>query len=327
MNDWPLQFQCNTRQRLSSICDHNNVIHAKPLISLEGPVFDLVLLASTRLVRAWSYARIGGVVAESALRIRYHGTITTLQRADSAKATAVEQSSASTAKGGGRAPPYYAYGNFTKFIRDMKVSGVPPKIDRHAMAGIPQTVRAQLITGIRFLDLIDGDDRPTQTLHELAAACDTEQWAPALEKLLRRSYPDVFKLDLMTVTPGHLLEAFEPYAASDEVRRKCFVFFTAAARDADIQMGVRLAKKNGRSSGLPPHRRRVKGMRREAAPPPQVSSPTVTAPTQATTAPLPSDLMGQLVNKFPTFDPSWPDEIKAKWFDGFHQFMGMAKKE
>lgn len=33
----------------------------------------------------------------------------------------------------------------------------------------------------------------------------------------------------------------------------------------------------------------------------------------------------QLLAKFPEFDPSWPDEIKAKWFEGFSQFMEMAK--
>jgi hypothetical protein len=28
-----------------------------------------------------------------------------------------------------------------------------------------------------------------------------------------------------------------------------------------------------------------------------------------------------LMSKFSTFDPSWPDDVKAKWFDAFKQMM------
>ncbi len=28
-----------------------------------------------------------------------------------------------------------------------------------------------------------------------------------------------------------------------------------------------------------------------------------------------------LLSKFPSFDPNWSDEVKAKWFDGFHRLM------
>lgn len=41
--------------------------------------------------------------------------------------------------------------------------------------------------------------------------------------------------------------------------------------------------------------------------------------------PASTDFMGQLLAKFPAFDPNWPDEIKTKWFEGFQQFMGHAK--
>ena len=34
----------------------------------------------------------------------------------------------------------------------------------------------------------------------------------------------------------------------------------------------------------------------------------------------PDDFKMALLTKFPTFDPSWPDEIKSKWFDGFAAF-------
>ena len=34
-----------------------------------------------------------------------------------------------------------------------------------------------------------------------------------------------------------------------------------------------------------------------------------------------------LLNKFPQFDPSWPDEVKLKWFSAFDELMrrGLTK--
>ena len=37
--------------------------------------------------------------------------------------------------------------------------------------------------------------------------------------------------------------------------------------------------------------------------------------------------MGKLLDKFPELDPSWPDDIKAKWFASFEQFMKAAKSK
>lgn len=34
-----------------------------------------------------------------------------------------------------------------------------------------------------------------------------------------------------------------------------------------------------------------------------------------------------LISKFPTFDPTWSDDVKTKWFDGFNQLMGKGKPE
>jgi hypothetical protein len=38
-----------------------------------------------------------------------------------------------------------------------------------------------------------------------------------------------------------------------------------------------------------------------------------------------TEFMSQLLAKFPPFDPTWTDDLKAKWFEGFQQFMTHAK--
>jgi len=37
-------------------------------------------------------------------------------------------------------------------------------------------------------------------------------------------------------------------------------------------------------------------------------------------------MASQLLEKFPTFDPTWPDEIKAKWFEGYERLLGLGEK-
>jgi hypothetical protein len=34
-----------------------------------------------------------------------------------------------------------------------------------------------------------------------------------------------------------------------------------------------------------------------------------------------------LLAKFPQFDPAWPDELKAKWFDGYERLLKTATDE
>ena len=34
-----------------------------------------------------------------------------------------------------------------------------------------------------------------------------------------------------------------------------------------------------------------------------------------------------LLDKFPVFDPSWSEDVQAKWFDGFNRLMKMKQEE
>jgi len=235
----------------------------------------------------------------------------------------MEQTAASTSKGQGRAPPYFAFTHLSTLIHDLNANGTPPKIDRGTMAGIPNTVKAQLMTGLRFLDLVNTNDEPTEALGSLVSSYGTDQFAEALQPILRRSYQEIFKLDLMSVTPSHLFEAFKVYVTSDDVRRKVYVFFLTAVREARIPVGNRLAQKSKRGGGLP-QKRRAKAAKKEmpngtngtGGLPPPPPPPTLEVKQTA--------MVDALLAKFPPFDPEWPDPLKAKWFAGFEKFMAMA---
>lgn len=229
---------------------------------------------------------------------------------------------AATERSSGRTPPYHGFSALSMFIRDLKAHGVPPRIDQGTMGAVPRTVRGQLMTGIRFLGLTTGTNEPTPLLRELVAAYETDRWVPTLGRMLRESYGDLFKVDLATVTPVHLLDEFKQYGdASEEVRRKCLTFFLAAAKEANIPMGVRLTQRRGRGSGLP-GRRHKRPAKREGAPENGAAS---VQPTAA--SPLPGgegahlrhkhphlpQLIEALVASLPDEGASWTLDEAADW--------------
>lgn len=216
-----------------------------------------------------------------------------------------------------RTPPYISYTTFRNVLGNFREIGIPPSIDKSAFPTLSGGVQSQVLLALRSLGLIDGEDKPTVRLQEIVAAFETDAYADALEVILRDVYPYIFKLDLMTATPGMFAEAFKNnLTAKEEVLRKCRTFFLNAAKDTEIKIGERIEK-----ASFP--RRRTSSSRK---------SRTKNGGDKDNTPPDPSDrqppssgsVVEKLLTKFPDFDPEWPDEIKKKWFEGFERFMSGA---
>lgn len=219
-----------------------------------------------------------------------------------------------------RTPPYISYSTFKTVLSNFKSHDIPPKIDKSVFPTLSFGVQNQVMLALRALDLIDDDRVPTPFLEALVQAHETDAYASELNALLRHAYPYVFDLDLMTATPSMFADAFKNNtSAKEDVLRKCRTFFLNAARDANVPMGTRLEKASfprARSNG-PKKSRRTK---------PKGNQSTTDLETldqqqgSATKGPL----VDKLLEKFPEFDPSWPDEIKKQWFEGFERFMSGA---
>ena len=69
-------------------------------------------------------------------------------------------------------------------------------------------MRRQILTALRYLDLIQGDNRPTENLNDLVEASGTYAWGPTLLKVLQRAYAPLFELGLETATPGQFNRRF-----------------------------------------------------------------------------------------------------------------------
>jgi hypothetical protein len=144
---------------------------------------------------------------------------------------------------GTRTPPYVSWKTFKTFSQDLHEHGVPSRIDRSVLSRFSGVVGTQLMTALRFFELIDGDGQATPRLRELVEALNTPAWAALLGQLIRSAYSPLFTLDLETATPSHFTETFrKAFPGSDAVLQKSAVFFLYAAQEAGITISPRVLK-------------------------------------------------------------------------------------
>ncbi len=154
-------------------------------------------------------------------------------------------------------PPYISYRSFTDALAYLRENGMPRTIDRTSFSNrTSQTTTSQLISALQFLGLITVDNQPTLELTRLAKP-STKNHKAILKRILKQSYTSIFELDLKTITPAKLLNAFKKQGAGDGAASKCATFFSHIAFDAGIPMsphimpGVRKAPAKPRKKKQP----------------------------------------------------------------------------
>jgi hypothetical protein len=139
---------------------------------------------------------------------------------------------------------------------DALAAHMPNRIDKSAFPGQSGTIQAQLLIAFRFLGFIDGDGRPTSTLHSVAVSDETARKA-ALKKVLEDKYADLFALNLTKTTPAEFAEQMtKSYNVSGDTRLKATRFFLAAAAYLDIPVSPLLLRDKTKVNGSSTTRRR-----------------------------------------------------------------------
>lgn len=157
------------------------------------------------------------------------------------------------------APPYVAYPSFKNMVGGFKEHGLPGRIDRSVLGNFSGIVGSQLMTALKFLGLVDGQNHPQPGLKALVDASGTDQWSPALAKALREAYGPVFELDLTSASPSQFSERFsKTYPAEGSTLRKSITFFLSAAVDAKVPVSPYIMK-NKKPRSAPTKRRSSNG--------------------------------------------------------------------
>lgn len=207
-----------------------------------------------------------------------------------------------------RLPPYVGYRQWQKLLDDL-AGFVPSRIDATYFDDmhISGSSRSMLRGALLFLGLISDNGSPGKELKELVT-CSADAKPKILEGIVRRAYAPLFAdLDLAHSSPGQVKEYFDSQGIKGDIGRKCLSFLRAIAADAQMELSPRIERSSrGRKVDKP----RVEDIPRHRE---FSAEPRDTAWVRA------------LIDKFPSFDPQWPDPLKLKWFEDFNTLSQLDK--
>ncbi len=210
-----------------------------------------------------------------------------------------------------RSPPYVSYRTFRNFIDELQ-HRMPARIDRSYWGErLSGSTGVQLMAALRFMGLVDGDGVPTERLRELVAARSAQRNG-LLSAIAYEAFDFVLKgrFDPQTATYAQIQEVFQNnFQLTGDVNRKCLKFFVALAGEAEIPLSPFITNRM-RVTTAP-------GIRGISKKPKERTNRNSKIPQKQDEIPKLPGWTGMLLEKFPTFDPSWSEEVKLKWFAAF----------
>jgi hypothetical protein len=220
-----------------------------------------------------------------------------------------------------RLPPYISYRTFQHFIEMLEGEAVlPSRIDRSYWGDkYSGSVGTQLVGALHFLGLLDGDNVPTLHLKELVQRRGSQR-----KEVLKQVTTDAFvfvlgkDFDGQKATHAQMQELLHKnFQLTDDVARKCIKFFVSIATEADVKVSPFILK-NYRNS---PNSTIVKKPSRKISGGTKIDYVEPTSLEEIPKISPQGELMTTLLKKFPELDPTWPDEVKLKWFDAFFEML------
>ncbi len=215
-------------------------------------------------------------------------------------------------KGRKSLPPYVSYRTFRNFVDGLQL-GIPARIDRSYWGDrYSGSTGTQLMTALRFLGLIDGNGIPTTRLRQLASAKGAQR-SDILKQIAYTSFDFLSErsLDPQVATYAQLEEAFyNTYQVTSDVARKCIKFFVSLESDAGVSLSPFIMKKSKtiRADSVRGKTTKKTGAR---------TNRNAAIPLAADPIPAQIAWYEMVLAKFPTFDPTWADDVKLKWFEAF----------
>jgi len=212
-------------------------------------------------------------------------------------------------------PPYVSYRTFRNFVDGLQ-QGMPARIDRSYWGDrYSGSNGTQLMTALRFLGLIDSNGIPMTRLTQLVSAKGSQR-AEILKHIGYSAFDFLVdrSLDPQVATYAQLEEAFyNAYNVTGDVARKCIKFFINLESDAGLSLSPHIVKKS-RVTGAA-RRKRTSIKERARTERNMAIAPTVRR--------IPDQIIWyeMVLAKFPTFDLTWSDDVKLKWFEAFDSLL------
>jgi hypothetical protein len=219
-----------------------------------------------------------------------------------------------SANSGKTTPAYVPYATLISALDTLKHHGIPRSgvIDKTVWDSQSGSIQGQLILAFKFLSLIDDQKKILPSLAPLVSGAPEDR-KNILRKLVEEKYSSILALDLLTISQGQLDEAFRKFDISGSTLKCAIRFFVKAC----VELGIPIAKRfSDRTRTLGTRKKRPASVGRRHDETPPVINPLNGA----------AGWEEELLDKFPSFDPGWSEELKTKGFAGFERLMG-AKPE
>lgn len=215
-----------------------------------------------------------------------------------------------------RSPPYVSYRSFLTLLEDLQ-RGLPARIDRSYWGDkFSGSTGTQLMSALRFLSLIDANGLPTVQLKDLATSRGPHR-SEILRKISQESFSFLMNnsFESEKATYAQLEEVFNDiYQVDRDVARKCIKFFIEIANDAGIPLSPFITKKSksSRQSAITEKIPKRAGIR---------TNQNIIVPQNLELIPHQASWKELLLTKFPSFDPTWPNDVQLKWFEAFDELL------
>jgi hypothetical protein len=215
-----------------------------------------------------------------------------------------------------RSPPYVSYRSFLTLLEELQ-RGCPSRIDRSYWGDkFSGSTGTQLMSALRFMNLVDPNGIPTKQLLDLVGARGPIR-GEILRKVSQESFTflgnSAFEPDKATY--AQLEEVFNDlYQVDRDVARKCIKFFTELANDAGIPLSPFITKKSksSRQTAIVEKIPKRNGTR---------TNQNIIVPQSMELVPHTQSWKELLLTKFPSFDPTWPNDVQIKWFEAFDELL------
>jgi hypothetical protein len=123
----------------------------------------------------------------------------------------------------------------------LKAISIPNKIDSGTFPSMSSQLKSQLLSGLRFFELIDDEGTPAPLLGDFIEEKDRKR---IMKGLIEKHYPDIVALDFAKVTPRQLDEALsaKQYNVLGDTKKKAKTFLLKAAQYAGFTVHPLLTK-------------------------------------------------------------------------------------
>ncbi|MFC2000729.1 hypothetical protein ACFLXE_08285 [Chloroflexota bacterium] len=218
------------------------------------------------------------------------------------------------------APPYVSFKTFLSFL-DWPIEDnieLPNQLDRSFWSKRMSGSRGpQLMGALRFLYLVDENNRPLSDLEEMVQ--DQTLGREIRKRILRQQLQKCYEgtlhgLDLEKTTSGQLEERFRKYSITGETLRKAVAFFIQAAEYCGIPLHSHISKKTRSTRNADAAKKRIRRTGKRVFK--ESLSPSKTNPDLIQQNDLHPSLQGLLAD-LRREGSIWSEERRDEWIDTF----------